>query len=193
MGYDEQNYGDIPPELLEKLRDIVSPQVSSAGRAARVRSAQQPQRVRATTEDGRFLRLAIREAKKALSQGGLPVGCLLVRGGTLLGQGHDRRLQDPDPLGYAELACLRSAGRLGSYRDTVLYTTLMPDYLGAGAVVQFKIPRVVVGNPTMFLSVREFLEAHQVEVSAEPSPECIQLAQDFMGAHPELKHLFGWD
>ena len=69
----------------------------------------------------------------------------------------------------------------------------MPDYLGAGAVVQFKIPRVVVGNPTMCPTVREFLEAHKVEVSAEPSPECIQLAQDFIRAHPELKHLFGWD
>src|SRR6266581_4151429 len=88
----------------------------------------------------------------------------LARGGELIAVGHNKRVQDSDPVTHAEIDCLRNAGRLGSFRDTVLYSTLMPCYLCAGAVVQFGIRKVVVGESRTFPGALDFMRSHGVEV-----------------------------
>src|SRR3974390_1549848 len=97
-----------------------------------------------------FLRAAIDEAMAGLSEGGLPIGSILVRGSQIIGRGHNRRVQHGDPMAPAEIDCLTRAGRQKTSRDTVLYSTLMPCYLCTGAVVQFGIPKVVVGESMTF-------------------------------------------
>ncbi|MEK9145460.1 MAG: nucleoside deaminase, partial [Elusimicrobiota bacterium] len=93
-----------------------------------------------------FLQAAIDEARQGLAEGGIPIGSVLVRDGKIIGRGHNRRVQEGDPITHAEIDCLRKAGRVGNYRGTVLYSTLMPCYLCSGAVVQFAIPKVVAGE-----------------------------------------------
>ena len=93
-----------------------------------------------------FLRAAMDEAEQGLRDGGLPIGSVLVRNGQIIGRGHNQRVQKGDPMAHAEIACLTNAGRQATYRDTVLYSTLMPCFLCSGAVVQFGIPKVIVGE-----------------------------------------------
>jgi creatinine deaminase len=133
-----------------------------------------------------FLRAAIDEAKTGLSEGGLPIGSVLVREGQIIGRGHNRRVQKNDPMAHAEIDCLTNAGRQKSYRDTALYSTLMPCHLCSGAIVQFGIPRVVVGESANFAGAPDFLRKHNVEVVNLQDPECIQMMADFVKAHPEL-------
>jgi len=89
-------------------------------------------------------------AKKSSSQGGIPIGSVLVKDGKIIGRGHNQRVQKGDPMAHAEIDCLRNAGRIVSYKDTVLYSTLMPCYLCGGAVVQFGIKKVIVGESRTF-------------------------------------------
>ena len=93
-----------------------------------------------------FMAAAIEEAKKGANDGGIPIGSVLVRGDEIIGRGHNKRVQENDPIKHAEIDCLYNAGRIGSYRGTVLYSTLMPCFLCAGAVVQFGIKKVIVGE-----------------------------------------------
>ena len=92
-----------------------------------------------------FMQAAIEEAKQGKNENGIPIGSVLVRDGKIIGRGHNKRVQDNDPIVHAEIDCLRNAGRIGHYRGTVLYSTLMPCYLCAGAVVQFSIKKVIAG------------------------------------------------
>src|SRR4030095_657696 len=92
----------------------------------------------------------IAQARKSLSEGGMPIGSALARNGELIAVGHNKRVQDADPVTHAEIDCLRNAGRIGSFRDTVLYSTLMPCYLCSGAVVQVGIPKVSGGECRAF-------------------------------------------
>lgn len=133
-----------------------------------------------------FMRAAIEEARKGLAEGGIPIGSVLVKDGEIIGRGHNKRVQDGDPITHAEIDCLRNAGRVGSYRDTVLYSTLMPCYLCSGAVVQFAIPRVVAGENETFEGDIDFLQQHGVEVTNLDLAECKQLMREFKQAHPEL-------
>src|SRR3954469_12529368 len=98
----------------------------------------------------KFMQTAIDEARKGLAQGGIPIGSVLVRDGEIVGRGHNQRVQKGDPMAHAEIDCLQQAGRIGSYKDTILYSTLMPCYLCAGAVVQFGIKKVIVGESKTF-------------------------------------------
>ena len=129
---------------------------------------------------------AIAEAKKGLSEGGIPIGSVLVRQDTIIGRGHNRRVQEGNPVIHAEIDCLRNAGRIGSYRDTVLYSTLMPCYLCAGAAVQFGVQKVVAGESKNFTGAREFMEEHGIEVIDLNLSECIQMMGDFIRMHPRL-------
>ncbi len=129
---------------------------------------------------------AIAEAKKGLSEGGIPIGSVLVRGKTILGRGHNRRVQEEDPVIHAEIDCLRSAGRIGTYRDCVLYSTLMPCYLCAGAAVQFGIRKVVAGESKTFAGARAFMEEHSIEVIDLELPECTAMMQEFIRKNPRL-------
>lgn len=133
-----------------------------------------------------FLREAIAEAKKGLDEGGIPIGSVLVRDGKVIGRGHNKRVQDGDPITHAEIDCLRQAGRIGNYKGTVLYSTLMPCYLCAGAVVQFGIKTVIAGESATFPGAREFMESHGVRVVDANDPECIELMTNFIKARPEL-------
>ena len=111
-----------------------------------------------------FMMCAIEEAETGLQEGGIPIGSVLVRDGRIIGRGRNRRVQDNDPVLHAEIVCLRSAGRIQSYAGCTLYSTLMPCYLCAGAVVQFGIEKVIAGESENFPGAREFLESHGVEV-----------------------------
>ncbi|HET9502073.1 MAG TPA: nucleoside deaminase [Hymenobacter sp.] len=133
-----------------------------------------------------FMQAAIAEARLGRQQGGIPIGSVLVRAGQLVSRGHNKRVQELDPIAHGEMDALRNAGRQRTYRDTVLYTTLMPCYMCAGTIVQFKIPKVIVGEARTFGESREFLESHGVEVVILDSEECVQMMQEFIEAEPTL-------
>lgn len=129
---------------------------------------------------------AIKEAKKGLSEGGIPIGSVLVKNGKIIGRGHNQRVQKGSPTLHAEIDCLENAGRIGSYKDTVLYSTLMPCYLCSGAVVQFGIKKVIVGESKTFPGGPEFMRLHGVEVTDLDNNTCIKLMSDFIEANPKL-------
>ncbi len=136
--------------------------------------------------DSALLNAAIEEAKAGLAEGGIPIGSVLVREGRIIARGHNRRVQDDDPLEHAEINCLRNAGRIGSFRGLTLVSTLMPCYLCAGAVVQFGIARVIVGESKNFAGAREFLESNGVEVIDLNNDECIDIMAGFIREHRAL-------
>lgn len=133
-----------------------------------------------------FMAAAIAEAKQGLQEGGIPIGSVLVKDGEIIGRGHNKRVQDSDPVTHAEIDCLRNAGRIGKYQDTTLYSTLMPCYLCAGAVVQFGIKKVIAGESETFSGAREFMESHGVEVIDLNLDECKQLMSQFIQNNPQL-------
>lgn len=133
-----------------------------------------------------FMNEAIAEARKGLSQKGIPIGSVLVKNGKIVGRGHNKRVQDNDPVTHAEIDCLRNAGRVGSYAGTELYSTLMPCYLCAGAVVQFGIKKVYAGESETFPGAKAFMEAHGVEVIDMGLEECKNLMRDFIQTNPDL-------
>ncbi len=134
----------------------------------------------------KFMQAAIAQAQQGWAEGGIPIGSVLVKDGQIVGAGHNRRVQDGDPITHAEIDCLRRAGRIGSYRGTTLYSTLMPCYLCAGAVVQFGIKRVLVGESQTFSGARKFMEQHGVEVIDLNLPECQTMMREFITQKPEL-------
>ncbi|WP_139921457.1 nucleoside deaminase [Hymenobacter sp. DG01] len=134
----------------------------------------------------KFMQAAIEEALQGRKEGGIPIGSVLRRGDEIVSRGRNKRVQEDNPIKHGEMDALFNAGRQRSYRDTVLYTTLMPCYMCAGTIVQFKIPKVVVGEDQTFGESREFLESHGVEVEVLNLPECVQMMQDFIQAEPTL-------
>lgn len=136
--------------------------------------------------DQEFLALALQQARKSYDEGGLPIGAALVAEGKLVAVGHNRRVQAGDPTAHGEMDCLRRAGRRASYAGVTLYTTLSPCMMCAGTVVQFGIPRVVVGEDVNFPGNIEFLRAHGVEVRLLQDPGCRELMARFIRERPEL-------
>lgn len=133
-----------------------------------------------------YMMSAIAQAKLGLIEGGIPIGSVLVKDGVIIGQGHNKRVQDGDPVTHAEIDCLRNAGRIGTYRGTTLYSTLMPCYLCAGAVVQFGIKKVIAGESQTFPGAEDFMKSHGVEVIDLDLAECKQLMSEFIYNHPQL-------
>lgn len=133
-----------------------------------------------------FMKVAVEEAKRGLAEGGIPIGSVLVKDGKILGKGHNKRVQDEDPVTHAEIDCLRNAGRVGKYAGTILYSTLMPCYLCAGAVVQFGIKKVVAGESETFAGARAFMESHGVEVVDLNLEEPKRLMKEFIQKTPQL-------
>ena len=133
-----------------------------------------------------FMATAIAEARAGLAEGGIPIGSVLVRDGAVIGRGHNKRVQELNPMAHAEIDCLMQAGRVGHYKNTILYSTLMPCYLCAGAAVQFNIPRVIVGESQTFPGAREFMESHGIVVEDLNLPECISMMESFIAARPDL-------
>ena len=133
-----------------------------------------------------FLNAAIAEARAGLKEGGIPIGSVLIKDGKIIGRGHNKRVQDGDPITHAEIDCLRHAGRIGSYKNTILYSTLMPCYLCAGAVVQFGIKKVYAGEDETFSGAKEFMESMGVEVINLNSEACKSMMRKFIAEKPEL-------
>lgn len=134
----------------------------------------------------KFLEAAIEQAVKSLNEGGIPIGSVLVKDGYIVARGHNKRVQEQNPILHGEMDCLINAGRLGTYTNTVIYSTLMPCYMCAGAIVQFNIPKVVVGESVTFAGARDFMEQHGVEVVDLQHGQCINMMQKFIMENPEL-------
>ncbi len=137
----------------------------------------------------RFLDVALEEARTGLAEGGIPIGAALFhRDGTLLGKGHNRRVQDDDPSVHAETAAFRDAGRRRDYPDCVMATTLSPCWYCSGLVRQFGIGGLVIGEAETFAGGHDWLAEHGVEVVLLDDAECASLLGDFVTEHPELWH-----
>ena len=134
------------------------------------------------------MRAAYEQALKSYNEGGLPIGAVMVHGGTIIAAGHNRRVQDGDPIAHGEMDCFRRAGRRPRYDEVVLYTTLSPCMMCAGTVVQFGVRRVVIGEDRNFPGNPDFLRAHGVSVAVLDDPACIALMDRFKTERPEL-----WD
>lgn len=135
-----------------------------------------------------FLQAAIEQARASLAQGGIPIGSVLVYDGRIIGRGHNCRVQTGSPIDHGEMNCLRNAGRQPArvYRDCTLYTTLSPCPMCSGAILLYKIARVVAGENRTFLGAEEYLRANGVLVEVVQDEECIQLMTDFIQANPRL-------
>ena len=137
-------------------------------------------------EKDEFMQAAIAEARQGLAEGGIPIGSVLVKDGKIIGRGHNRRVQHNDPMAHAEIDCLQQAGRIGSYKDVTLYSTLMPCYLCAGAAVQFGIKKLIVGESKTFPGAEAFMKEHGIEITNLQDEECITLMENFIRDKPEL-------
>lgn len=142
----------------------------------------------ATNDDPQFLHAAYEQAVESYNEGGLPIGAVMVENGSIVARGHNRRVQQGDPIAHAEMDCLRNAGRRPRYEGMTLYTTLSPCMMCAGAAVQFGIRSVVIGENRNFPGNIEFLRAHRVEVRLMDDADCIALMKRFIDEHPDL-----WD
>ena len=132
------------------------------------------------------MQAAIDEARKGLAEGGIPIGSALVKEGKLIATGRNKRVQEKNPILHGEMDCLNNAGRIGSYKGTTIYSTLMPCYMCAGTIVQFKVPKVIVGESRTFPGARKFMEEHGVEVIDLDLQECITMMEAFIADKPEL-------
>lgn len=129
-----------------------------------------------------FLDAAIEQAKQGLQTGGIPIGSVLVIDGTIVAQGHNRRLQRGSSVLHAEMDCLENAGRLtvADYQRSVLYSTLSPCDMCSGAILLYKIPRVVIGENHTFQGPENYLRSRGVHLEVVDNAECFQLMQDFI-------------
>lgn len=134
------------------------------------------------------MREAIKEAKKGLAEGGIPIGAVLVKQGRIIGRGHNRRVQLASAILHAEMDCLQNAGRLKEldYKKCVLYSTLSPCPMCSGAILLYKIPRVVIGENRTFKGPEEYCRRRGVKIKNLDSSECVQLMRNFIKEKPEL-------
>ena len=135
-----------------------------------------------------FMAAAVAEAQQGQSEGGIPIGSVLVHKGTIIGRGHNRRVQQGSAILHGEMDALENAGRQPAsvYRDSVLYTTLSPCAMCSGAIILYGIPRVVVGENHTFTGEEELLRSRGVTVDALQDETCIALMSDFIRLNPRL-------
>ena len=135
-----------------------------------------------------FFRAAVDEARLGLSEGGVPIGSVLVVDGVIVGRGHNQRVQQGSVVLHAEMAALEDAGRLSvaDYRRSTLYTTLSPCAMCTGAALLYGIPRVVVGENRTFLGREDLLAEEGVVVEVVDDAGCIELMTTFIAANPDL-------
>jgi cytosine/creatinine deaminase len=137
----------------------------------------------------RFLTVAVEEARLGLAEGGIPIGAALFhRDGTLLGRGHNRRVQDGDASTHAETAAFRNAGRRRDYPDCVMVTTLSPCWYCSGLIRQFRIGTVVIGEARNFVGGHDWAAEHGAAIVLLNDPECVALLGTFIAEHPDLWH-----
>jgi creatinine deaminase len=134
-----------------------------------------------------MLRVALEEARHGLAEGGVPIGAALFdKQGSVLGRGHNRRVQDGDPSMHAETDAFRKAGRQRSYRDTMMVTSLSPCWYCSGLIRQFRIGTVVIGESVNFAGGIDWLRESGVEVIDLASEECVALLASYIEAHPDV-------
>jgi cytosine deaminase len=135
-----------------------------------------------------FLASAIEEARKGLAEGGIPIGSVLVHDGKLIGRGHNQRVQRGSVIHHGEMNCLENAGRQTAavYRQCTIYTTLSPCPMCTGAILLYRIPRVVIGENTTFMGAEDSLRAAGVKVEVVQDAECIEMMREFIAKNPKL-------
>jgi creatinine deaminase len=133
-----------------------------------------------------YMQAAIEEARKGLAEGGIPIGAVLVIDGKIVGRGHNRRVQKDSAILHAEMDCLENAGRLrtSDYRRAVLYSTLSPCEMCSGAILLYRIPRVVIGENQTFRGPEDHLRTRGVELVVLNDGECLKMMRDFIAANP---------
>lgn len=135
-----------------------------------------------------FMQAAIEEARKGLAEGGIPIGSVLVHQGRIIGRGHNRRVQKGSAILHGEMDALENAGRQEAvvYRESILYTTLSPCPMCSGAIVLYRIPRVIVGENTTFMGEEQWLRSRGVRVDVLQDGQCIDLMRAFIRDKPQL-------
>ena len=136
----------------------------------------------------KFLAAAIEEARLGLTEGGIPIGSVLVCDGTIIGRGHNRRVQRGSAILHGEMDCLENAGRLAAsvYQRCTIYTTLSPCPMCSGAILLYRIPRVIAGENHTFLGVEDYLRVNGIQVDVLQDAECIELMRRFIAEKPGL-------
>ena len=135
-----------------------------------------------------FLHAAMEEARQGLSEGGIPIGSVVVHSSQIVGRGHNRRVQSGSAILHAEMDALERVGRKPAafYRECTLYTTLSPCAMCSGAIVLYKIPKVVIGEHTSFMGEERWLADHGVQFDVRHDAQCIALMREFMAQNPGL-------
>jgi cytosine/creatinine deaminase len=135
-----------------------------------------------------FLAAAIAEAEQGLREGGIPIGAVLVSENTIIGRGHNRRVQKGSAVLHGEMDALENAGRQAAsvYRGATLYTTLSPCAMCSGAILLYAIPRVIIGENKTFEGEEALLKSRGVSVEVRQDARCIAMMTEFIRAHPAL-------
>jgi cytosine deaminase len=135
-----------------------------------------------------FLDAAVAEAQLGLEEGGVPIGSVLVIDGSIVGRGHNRRVQQGSVVLHAEMDCLENAGRrpASDYRRATLYSTLSPCDMCSGAVLLYGIPRVVIGENRTFRGPEDYVSGRGIELAVVDDPRCVALMDQFIAASPAL-------
>ena len=135
-----------------------------------------------------FLTAAVREAEAGRDEGGIPIGSVLVIDGHIVGRGHNRRVQKGSAVLHAEMDCLENAGRLTArdYARATIYSTLSPCDMCSGAILLYKIPRVVVGENRTFQGPEAYVRSRGVSMTVLDDADCVGLMEEFIRAHPQL-------
>lgn len=135
-----------------------------------------------------FMQAAIAEAKQGLTEGGIPIGSVIVHGGKIVGRGHNRRVQKGSVILHGEMDAFENCGRQSAdfYRECTLYTTLSPCSMCSGAILLYEIPRVVIGENVTFQGEEEHLKSKGIDVDVLQSDECIRMMKTFIEQQPSL-------
>lgn len=135
-----------------------------------------------------FMQAALAEAQQGLEEGGIPIGSVIVHRGTIIGRGHNRRVQQGSAILHGEMDAFENAGRQPAsvYAESVLYTTLSPCAMCSGAILLYGIPKVIIGENQTFMGEEELLRSRGVEVDVVQDEACIALMREFIASHPEL-------
>lgn len=140
----------------------------------------------ATETHRKFMQEALAQAKIGLAEGGVPVGAVMVEDGKIIGRGRNRRVQESNPVSHGETDCMKNAGRRPSYANVTMYTTLSPCMMCTGTIIQFGIPRVVIGECENFAGNINFLREQGVEVILLEDPDCTAMMSQFIAEKPQL-------
>lgn len=135
-----------------------------------------------------FMQAALAEAQQGLEEGGIPIGSVIVHRGTIIGRGHNRRVQQGSAILHGEMDAFENAGRQPAsvYAESVLYTTLSPCAMCSGAILLYGIPKVIIGENRTFMGEEALLRSRGVDVEVVQDEACIALMREFIASRPEL-------